>query len=113
MVLLILIVVMALALVVETVYFNFKQVRRIDKDIKVRDEFIDFMFKRVKRNEERLDDTIEKLYEVSKALNTAMDIHDNLAQFVIDNLKKPTKENKEKAKAVKKSAKKRGRPRKK
>ena len=110
MVLLILIVVMALALVVETVYFNFKQVRRIDKDIKVRDEFIDFMFKRVKRNEERLDDTIEKLYEISKALNITMDIHDNLAQFVIDNLKKPAKE---KAKAVKKSAKKRGRPRKK
>ena len=110
MVLLILIVVMALALVVETVYFNFKQVRRIDKDIKVRDEFIDFMFKRVKRNEERLDDTIEKLYEVYKALNTAMDIHDNLAQFVIDNLKKPAKE---KAKVVKKEAgKKRGRPRK-
>ena len=68
------------------------------------------MFKRVKRNEERLDDTIEKLYEISKALNITMDIHDNLAQFVIDNLKKPAKE---KAKAVKKSAKKRGRPRKK
>lgn len=108
MVLLILVVVMALALVVETIYFNFKQVRRIDKDIKVRDEFIDFMFKRVKKNEERLDDTVEKLYGVSKALNTAMDIHDNLAQFVIDNLK-PTKE---KAKVVKKSARKRGRPRK-
>ena len=112
MVLLILIVVMALALVVETIYFNLRQVRKIDKDIKVRDEFIDFMFKRVKKNEERLDDTIEKLYEVSKALNITMSIHDNLAQFVIDNLKKPTKE-KEKAKAVKKSAKKRGRPRKK
>ena len=111
MVLLILIVVMALALVVETIYFNLKQVRRIDKDIKVRDEFIDFMFKRVKKNEERLDDTIEKLYEISKALNITMSIHDNLAQFVIDNLKKPTKE---KAKAVKKEAgKKRGRPRKK
>lgn len=102
MVLLILVVVMALALVVETIFFNFKQVRRIDKDIKVRDEFIDFMFKRVKRNEERLD-------EVSKDLDEAMDIHDNLANFVLENLKKPTKE---KAKVVKKSARKRGRPRK-
>lgn len=111
MILAILVVVMALALVVETIYFNFKQVKRIDKEIKVRDEFVDLLFKIVKGNDERLDDTVEKLYKVSNALNTAMDVHDNLAQFVIDNLKKPTKE---KAKAVKKEAgKKRGRPRKK
>lgn len=109
MILVILVCVFAVALVVETVYFNFQQVRRINKDIEVRDEFIDLLFKRVKKNEERLDDTIEKLYELYKALNTAMDIHDNLAHLVIDNLKKPTKE---KAKVVKKSAKKIGRPKK-
>lgn len=107
MILVILVCVFAVALVVETVYFNFQQVRRINNDIKVRDEFIDLLFKRVKKDEEKMD-------EVSKALDSAMDKHDDLVDFVFDDveqltIKKPTKATK-KEKVAKKKA---GRPRKK
>lgn len=103
MILVILVCVFAVALVVETIYFNFQQVRRIDRDIKVRDEFIDLLFKRVKKNEEKLDSAMEK--------------HDNLVDVVFDDIvpavkeltiKKPTKATK-KEKVAKKKA---GRPRK-
>lgn len=111
MILVILVCVFAVALVVETVYFNFQQVRRINNDIKVRDEFIDLLFKRVKKDEEKMD-------EVSKALDSAMDKHDNLVDFVFDDIvpaveqltiKKPIKATK-KEKVAKKKV---GRPRKK
>lgn len=102
MILVILVVLFSVALVVETIYFGFVQVKRINNDIKVRDEFIDLLFKRVKKDEEKLDSAMEK--------------HNNLVGVVFDDIapvieqltvKKPTKAKKEKV-----AKKKVGRPKK-
>lgn len=117
MILIILVCVFAVALVVETVYFNFQQVRRIDNDIKVRDEFLDLLFKRVKKDEEKMDEVIDEVNSTSKRLDSSMEKHDNLVDIVFDDIvpvveqltiKKPTKATK-KEKVAKKKA---GRPRK-
>ena len=123
MVLIILVCVFAVALVVETLYFNFKQVRRINKDILVRDEFIDLLFKKVRRNEELLEDKVKMLEEVWKDVDVLKDKHDNLAELTLEEIvprindildalqPKPTKTKKEKV--MKKKVSKRGRPKKK
>ena len=120
MVLTILVCVFAVALVVETIYFNWKQVKRINKDILVRYEFIDLLFKKVKRNEELLEDKVKMLEEVWKDVDLLKDKHNNLAELTLEEIvprinnvldalqPKPTKEKKEKV--VKKKA---GRPKKK
>lgn len=118
MILVILVCVFAVALVVETIYFNFRQVRRIDKDILIRDEFIDLLFKKVKRNEEIQQDKIKMLEEVWKDVDLLKDKHNNITELtieeivprvnhILDMLQKPTKIKKEKV--MKKKA---GRPKK-
>ena len=120
MILTILVCFFAVALVLETIYFNFKQVRRINKDILVRDEFIDLLFKKVKRNEELLEDKVKMLEEVWKDVDVLKDKHNNITELtleeivprvnhILDMIQKPTKATK-KEKIMKKKA---GRPKKK
>ena len=118
MILIILIVLFSLALVGETIYFNFQQVRRINNDIKVRDEFIDLLFKKVKKDEEKMDEVIDEVNNTSEKLYSSMKKHDLLVDVVFDSIvpaveeltiKKPTKAVK-KEKVMKKKA---GRPKKK
>lgn len=108
MILIILVCVLAVALVVETLYFNIKQVRKINKNILVRDEFIDHLFNRVKKNECVLESVKDK----------GEDLQDMLFEEVIPRVnalidlaeKKPTKA---KTKPMKKAVKKAGRSKKK
>lgn len=121
MVLTSLVVFFAVVLVVETIYFNWRQVKRINKDILVRDEFIDLLFRKVKRNEELLKDKVTLLEEVWKDVNLLKDKHDNVAELtleeivprvnhILDMLQKPAPTKIKKTKVVKKKA---GRPKKK
>ena len=121
MVLTSLVVFFAVALVVETIYFNWKQVKRINKDILVRDEFIDLLFKKVKRNEEIQQDKIKMLEEVWKNVDLLKDKHNNITEltleeivprvnYVLDMLQQPAPTKTKKTKEVKKKV---GRPKKK
>ena len=107
MILVILVCVFAVALVVETIYFNFRQVRRIDKDILIRDEFIDLLFKKVKRNEEIQQDKIKMLEELWKDVDLLKDKYNNITELILeeivprvnhilDVIQQPTKAKKEK-----------------
>lgn len=120
MVLTSLVVFFAVALVVETIYFNWKQVKRINKDILVRDEFIDLLFKKVKRNEEIQQDKIKILEEVWKDVDLLKDKHNNITEltleeivprvnYVLDMLQQPAPTKTKKTKEVKKKV---GRPKK-
>jgi len=116
-----LVIFFAVALVVETIYFNWKQVKRINKDILVRDEFIDLLFMKVKRNEELLKDKVTMLNEVWKDVDLLKDKHNNITEltleeivprvnYILDMLQQPAPTKTKKTKVLKKKA---GRPKKK
>ena len=113
MTLLILVVVMAVALVVETLYFNIKQVKRLNKDIKIRDEFIDHIFIKARRTEDKVEEIEDRIKYATKLHNDLVDVvFDEVIPSVNELINKATAKKQTKAKVVKKVAKKRGRPRK-
>lgn len=113
MTLLILVVVMAVALVVETLYFNIKQVRRLNRDIKIRDEFIDHIFIKARRSEDKTEDIEGRIKSIIKSHNDLVDVvFDEVIPNVNELIDKTTIKKQTKEKVLKKVAKKRGRPRK-